>query len=90
MGLTIYQDDNFGGYQQEVFFNVDDLGDYSMSWYSDWNDEISSLYTSSSIYVFEDAGYSGDYTLLPAGYHDLDSLNAYGIDNDSISSIYFA
>jgi hypothetical protein len=90
MGLTIYQDDNFGGYQQEVYFNVYDTGDYYMSWYSDWNDEISSLYTSSSIYVFEDAGYSGNYALLPAGYHDLDSLYAYGVDNDSISSIAFA
>lgn len=90
MGLTIYQDDNFGGYQKDVYFNTYDLSDYSMSWYSSWNDEISSLYTSSAIYVFEDANLSGDYAWLPSGYHDLDSLYAYGIDNDSISSILFA
>jgi hypothetical protein len=90
MALTLYQDDGGGGYQQNVYFNVSDLGDYYMSWYSDWNDEVSSLYTSYYVYVYEDAGYAGDYTVLTPGFHDLDSLYDNGIDNDSISSIAFA
>lgn len=53
-----------------------------------WNDQVSSLYTSTYLTVYEDAGYSGDYATLSPGYHDLDSLEDYGIANDSISSFY--
>jgi hypothetical protein len=49
---------------------------------------VSSLYTSDYLWVFEDAGYSGDSALLAPGYHSLASLLFYGIDNDSISSFY--
>jgi hypothetical protein len=31
----------------------------------------------------------GDGAILDAGFHDLDSLESYGIANDSISSFYF-
>ena len=88
MSLTFYQDDNAGGYEYYAVGNIYDFSDRTMSWYSSWNDEVSSLYTSTSIYVFEDAGYSGDGAILSAGFHDLDSLESYGIENDSISSFY--
>jgi hypothetical protein len=90
--VTLYQDENFGGYQQTWDGGVSDLNDYGMSWYSDWNDEASSLYTSEDLYVFEDVGYdfSGDYVKLPPGYHDSYTLASNGIDQDSISSFAFA
>ena len=59
-----------------------------MNWYSDWNDEVSSLYTDEWVTVWEDSGYTGDSATLAPGSHDLASLNYYGIDNDSISSLY--
>jgi hypothetical protein len=92
MTVTPYEDDNGGGYEGTFFSaGVYDLSehDYNMGYFSDWNDEVSSLYSAGDITVFEDAGYSGDSATLPAGFHDLDSLEAYGIDNDSISSFHF-
>jgi len=91
MSVTIYEDDNFGGYSYE-FFNapVEDLNNYFMNFYvyDDWNDEVSSIYATESVTVWEDAGYEGDSATLLPGFHDLESLNSYGIDNDEISSLY--
>ena len=53
-----------------------------------WNDQVSSLYTSTYLVVFEDANYEGDYAVLAPGFHDLASLSYYGIDNDTLSSFY--
>ena len=49
---------------------------------------MSSLYTTEYLCVYEDAYYSGPSALLPPGFHDLASLESYGINNDSISSFY--
>ena len=89
MSVTIYEDDNFGGYSY-AFHSApeDDLSDIYMDWPTTWNDETSSLYTDEYVTVWEDAGYEGDSATLAPGYHDLASLNYYGIDNDSISSLY--
>ena len=91
MSLRIYEDDNFEGY--EGYFPdpaaTYDLGRYDMGYFfADWNDQVSSLKTTTSLRVFEDVNYQGDYVDLPAGDHTLAELNAYGVDNDSISSFY--
>jgi hypothetical protein len=91
MSVTIYEDDNGGGYSYQFFAAPeDDLSDIFMNFYlyQSWNDEVSSLYATESVTVWEDAGYQGDSATLLPGFHDLDDLNAYGIDNDSISSLY--
>jgi hypothetical protein len=91
MSVTIYEDDNFGGYSYQFSgAPVEDLSNYFMNFYLylTWNDEVSSLYTDESVTVWEDAGYEGDSATLLPGHHDLASLNYYGIDNDSISSLY--
>ena len=91
MSVSIYQDDYFGGYVGYFsgYGYTPNLSYYSMGYsgYS-WNDQVSSLYSTTPLYVVEDAGYSGDSAYLPAGSHDLASLESYGIDNDSISSFY--
>ena len=90
MSVTIYEHAFF--YGEEGYFPVGytpDLSNYEMGDSGEsWNDQISSLYTSDYLWVFEDAGYSGDSALLAPGYHSLASLLYYGIDNDSISSFY--
>jgi hypothetical protein len=90
MAQFVIYEDNGGGDRYSFLSNAYDLNSYHMgSYYFDWNDEVSSLYTSSSIYVFEGAGYSGFSALLAPGFHDLASLESYGIYNDSIPSIAF-
>jgi hypothetical protein len=91
MSVTIYQDDGFSGYAGYFpgYGYTPNLSYYAMGYSGEsWNDQVSSLYSSTYLYVFEDAGYSGDYALLSPGYHDLANLQAYGIDNDTISSFY--
>jgi hypothetical protein len=51
-----------------------------------WNDQISSLYTSTPLLVAEDAQYQGFQAVLAPGFHPLESLERYGFYNDSISS----
>jgi hypothetical protein len=87
--FVIYEDDHSGGYSYSFLSNAADLSNYDMGYFSDWNDEVSSIYTDSSILVYEDAGYSGATAILAPGFHDLASLESYGIYNDSISSIAF-
>jgi hypothetical protein len=90
MSVTIYEHAFF--YGEEGYFPVGytpDLSNYDMGDSGKtWNDQVSSLYTSDYLWVFEDADYSGDSALLAPGYHSLASLLFYGIDNDSISSFY--
>ena len=96
MSVTIYEDVGGGG---EVGYFPDPasaqyLSNYSMDFFYTWDNEISSLYTSTYLYVFEAPGFAYDYSgeaasaILPPGFHDLDDLNAYGISNDAISSFY--
>jgi hypothetical protein len=89
MPRRIYEDDNFGGY--EGYFPdpavTNDLGRYDMGYFlADWNDEVSSLKTTTSLRVFQDVNFQGDYVDLPPGDHTLAELNDYGVANDSISS----
>lgn len=90
MPVTIYQDDYFGGYDRYFRGNASTpvLSYYSMNAGPTWNDQVSSLYTSEYLKVFEDAGYAGNYAVLPPGCHTLASLSYHGVDNDSISSFY--
>ena len=56
-----------------------------------WNDQVSALYTSTYLKVFQDANYDynyGTYAILAPGWHDFYSLNYYGIGNDELSSFY--
>jgi hypothetical protein len=89
MTVTIYEDDSFSGHYQGFSSPIEDLNEAYMTVYSDWNDEVSSIYTTEYVTVWEDAGYSGDYATLDPGFHDLNNLESYGIENDSISSLYF-
>jgi hypothetical protein len=91
MSVTIYQDDYFSGYTGYFpgYGYTPNLTNYEMGYSGEtWNDQVSSLYTSTYLWVFEDANYSGDYAVLAPGFHDLANLQSYGIDNDSISSFY--
>jgi Peptidase inhibitor family I36 len=93
MAVTIYEHYNFTGH---VGYFLDhaytpDLSNYAMGYYGDtWNNDISSLYTSTPLFVYEDTYYGGDYAILGPGFHDLDSLSAHGIENDDIGSFYAA
>jgi hypothetical protein len=78
MSVTIFQDDNFKG-ELMLFAGYGDtpnLSEYQIG-YTDltWNDQVSSLETTTPLYVFEDSSaagdYAGDYALLPAGRHNL-------------------
>ena len=90
MSVTLYQDAGGYGYSDTFYYQTTNLENYAMTIFSDWNDEVSSLYTTEDIYVYEDAYGGGDYALLEGGqFWDLDELEAYGIDNDSISSFYY-
>jgi Peptidase inhibitor family I36 len=94
MSVTIYEHADFTG--NVGYFpdpaSTPNLGNYAMgnSGYS-WNDQVSSLYTSTYLKVFQDANYDssyGAYAILPPGFHDFYSLNDYGIGSDEISSFY--
>jgi hypothetical protein len=95
MSVTIWQDDNFKGYL-EFFAGYGDtpnLSDHEIGYTGlTWNDQVSSLHSTTPLYVFEDSSaagdYAGDYALLPAGSHNLASLESFGIDNDSISAFF--
>jgi hypothetical protein len=91
MSVTLYQDAGGYGYYDTFSYATSNLENYAMTIFSDWNDEVSALYTTYDVYVYEDAYGGGDSALLAGGYFwDLDDLEAVGIDNDSISSFYYA
>jgi hypothetical protein len=89
MSVRIHSDDLGRGYEGNFPdpAGTPNLGKYSMgdSGYS-WNDQISSLYTSTPLLVAEDAQYQGFQAVLSPGFHPLESLERYGFYNDSISS----
>jgi hypothetical protein len=69
---------------------TDDLGNYTQPDGQSWNNDISSLYTTDYIYVFDYKGYdrSGTYELLSPGYWSASDLEYLGLNND-ISSFYY-
>jgi hypothetical protein len=94
MSVTIYEHADGSGYSG--YFpdpaSTPNLQNYAMgdSGYT-WNDQVSALYTSTYLKVFDYATYddaSGASAVLPPGFHDFYSLNAYGIGSDEISSFY--
>ena len=91
MAVTIWQDDNYYGYSGYFpdHARTPDLSNYAIGYTGDyWGDDISSLYTSTTLIVYEGDNYTGDYAVLAPGYHDLASLASYGIENDDIDSFY--
>jgi hypothetical protein len=91
MSVTLYQGADGYGYYDDFDAFVLNLENYAMTIFSDWNDEVSSLYTTYDIVVYEDAYGYGDSAVLTGGYFwDVDEMEALGIDNDSISSFYYA
>ena len=81
MSVTIWQDDNFSGYLEfsAGYGDTPNLSDHWIGYTGlTWNDQVSSLHSTTPLYVFEDSSaagdYAGDYALLPAGYHNLGKL----------------
>ena len=91
MSVTIWDGAYFNG--DRGYFPAgytDDLDKYTQPDGQSWNNDISSLYTSTGLYVFDFKDYdrSGAYAYLAPGYWSAYDLAAYGLDND-ISSFYF-
>jgi hypothetical protein len=97
MTVRIYQYDDYQGYSG--YFpdpsRTPNLGNYSMGYtgYS-WDNQVSSLYTSTTLYVFEAPYYFGtdkgyDFAELPPGRFTTAELALYGIDDNSMSSFFF-
>jgi hypothetical protein len=80
--VTLYEHDDYGGYALTFYGGSSDLTQYG------FNDVTSSIITDDTTVLFEDVNYSGDYWVIPAGYFNLDDLEAYGVPNDTISSFY--
>ena len=94
MTVRIYEHADFTG---NVGYFPDPSGTPNLARYAmgdsgySWHDQISSLYTSTYLAVFDFAYYDGAYgamAVLPPGYHDFYSLNAFGIGSDEISSFF--
>lgn len=66
-----------------------DLSNYTQADGQSWNNDVSSLYTTDYLYVFDYTGYdrSGTYALLSPGYWSASDLEYLGLNND-ISSFY--
>jgi hypothetical protein len=97
MPVTIYEDVGGGGEYGDFPDPAEAkyLWNYSLDFFNTWDDQISSLKTTTPLKVFELPGFAEDnYTgygtsvVLPPGFHDLASLEAYDIGNDSISSFF--
>ena len=100
MSVTIFENDVSRGDDPgyALYFGDYGYGSYTpnLAYYAlgydgnTWDNDVSALYTTDYLYVFEYTGFdrSGAYALLPPGYHNLDSLDAYGISNDEISSFF--
>jgi hypothetical protein len=91
MSVKIYSDDNFDGYYG--YFPspavATDLGRYDMGYFfADWNDQVSSLKTTTSLRVYENIEFGSEYHDLPPGDFTLAELEDYGIANDSITKFF--
>jgi hypothetical protein len=91
MSVKIYSDDNFDGYYG--YFPspavANDLTRYSRGYFfGDWNDQVSSLKTTTPLRVYENIEYGSEYHDLQPGDFTLAELNDYNIANDSISKFF--
>ena len=96
MSVVIYQHDFYDPNFEDSYYGyfpgygyTPNLSNYAMgdSGYT-WNNQVSALYSTSYLKVFEGENYTGDYANLGPGFHDLANLASYGIENDDISSFY--
>jgi hypothetical protein len=97
MSVTLYDDPGGEFYSQHIGY-FPDYGDGSsaanLDYYAmgdsgyTWNNEVSSLYSSTGIVVFEGPGYTGDSAYFTGGFIDVHELEDYGIADNSISSFY--
>ena len=97
MSVVLYENDDFNTYDDGYALGFSDpaftgdLSNYALGYDGDtWDNDVSSLYTTTSITVFEEQPYEGDYATLKRGFHDLASLSSYGIENDDIGSFITA
>jgi hypothetical protein len=95
MSVVLYENDDFNIYDDGYALGfsdpayTSDLSNYALGYGGNtWDNDTSSLYTTTYLAVYEEQNYGGDYAVLPPGSHDLASLNAYGIENDDIASFY--
>ena len=71
MSVTLYEndffnyyDDGYVGYFPDPAYTAD-LSNYALGYNGDtWDNDISSLYTSTYLSVFEEQNYGGDYAIL--------------------------
>lgn len=93
MSVTIYEHADYTGavgYFPDHAYTPN-LGNYMMGDTGEtWDNNISSLYTSTPLFVYEGTYYDGDVAVLAPGFHDFYSLAAHGIENDDIGSFYAA
>jgi hypothetical protein len=91
MSVTIWDGAYFNG-DKGYFPNgyTYDLDNYTQPDGQSWNNDISSLYTTDYLYVFDYKDYdrSGNYELLSPGYWSAAELEDLGLNND-ISSFYY-
>ncbi|MDX2109619.1 MAG: peptidase inhibitor family I36 protein [Verrucomicrobiota bacterium] len=89
--VDFYEYTNFGGHSDRIYVNdgIENLDDHGMSFWDDWNDEISSLavYGSINVRIYEHANYTGDYVDITGSVYDLYYYYA-GNWNDRVSSIW--
>jgi hypothetical protein len=87
MSVTIWDYDYFDG--DSAYFPAGytpDLSNYSQDSGYTWDNDISSLYTTDTLYVFTGANYTGYMKVLEPGYHSGYELGFYY--NNTISSFY--
>ncbi len=90
MSVTVWDGSYYNG--DRGYFPVGytyDLDNYTQPDGQSWNNDISSLYTTDYLYLFDYKGYdrSGSYALLSPGYWSASDLEYAGLNND-ISSFY--
>jgi hypothetical protein len=89
MAVTIFQNYNGTGYHG-IFPSpayAYDMGNYDMGTVgATWAYNISALYTTTPLNVFDEPNFEGDAVYLPAGFFDLERLESLGVSNDSIAS----
>jgi hypothetical protein len=90
MSVTIFDSPNGAGSYEGYFPDpayAYDVGNYALGDYGDtWANDISALSTTTPLNVFDEPNFGGDAVYLPAGFHDLEDLESYGIANNDIAS----
>jgi hypothetical protein len=91
MPVTIWDGDFYEGNQRYFPYGIAfDLSDYTQKDGESWNNDISSLYTTDPLYVFDYKGLEGigGYRILQPGYWSGPELADFGAFNNDISSFF--